>query len=295
MKFIFVGGSPRSGTTLVQKVLIIHSKIAGTGEFEYLEQMMKLYATMNESIISNNNNKNFYDQSKLKEYWKGFLENLFSNIYNKKKDAIYFSEKSPNNIYVAKTSLDLIPDSKFIFVYRDGRDVVNSFKQVNIRYKRENKKSPMRLITLVKSMGWVNGFNIYDDLKNDPQYENRIYGIKYEELVNQPLAELEKLMTFIGLDLEKEQLDPSVFDFDSNIKNIDNTWYDEKMHNQKINSNNIGKWKNELSFIDKFIVNIILAKRLKMEGYQVNSTYIKFNKLFFSFLDFTKLNYKKWR
>ena len=48
-KFICVGGCGRSGTTLVQKILLNHPQISGGPEFGYTAQIMDLYATMSNS------------------------------------------------------------------------------------------------------------------------------------------------------------------------------------------------------------------------------------------------------
>src|ERR1035438_1987530 len=117
MKSIFIGGSGRSGTTLLQKILIIHSKIVGTDEFNHLNLLLNAYNKMNEPQYVNVRQKNFYNEIQLKNYWKEFIEELFSNVYKSKEGAEFFTEKSPDNIYVAQTLLDLFPDSKFIFVY----------------------------------------------------------------------------------------------------------------------------------------------------------------------------------
>jgi hypothetical protein len=294
MKSIFIGGSGRSGTSLVQKILIIHSKIAGTNEFDFLEQLMPVYRTM--SAPRNIKQKNYFSQTELDNYWKEFLENLFSNVANKKEEAVYFSEKTPYNIFVAKDLLDLFPDAKFIYVYRDGRDVVSSFKQVEKRYRNNKQSSGMRLVILTKSIIWLNIFNAFNALYNNPKYKDRIYVIRYEDLVSKPLDELKRLMAFLDLELEQVQLDPSLFSMkDFNINTVDNHWYNEESYTQKINTGNIDKWKKDLSLFEKFIVNTILAKRLKQEGYPVNSIYLKLNWLFFKVLNISKINYKNWR
>ena len=42
-KFIFVGGSPRSGTTLVQRILASHPNIFGRPEFDFLHAIADIF------------------------------------------------------------------------------------------------------------------------------------------------------------------------------------------------------------------------------------------------------------
>lgn len=288
MKIIFIGGAGRSGTTLVQKLLVIHSKIAGGEQFEYLHYLMPVYNRMKEmdqlGMVKDKPN-HFYTQTQLNDYWKAFIEQFFVNVFKLKEGAEYFSEKTTANIYVADTLLDLFPDSKFIYVYRDGRDVVSSHKQVNLRYKQNNKPAFTKNVVPYISMYWRDVTSLAHKLKSNPKYSNRVFALRYEALVTNPEDVLKKLMDFIGEPLEAKQLDPSAFSSDALKMNVvDNIWYNEKMFTQKINTGNIGKWREDLNVIDKFIVNILLAYRLQQEGYKVKAIYCKLNWLFFKTL-----------
>jgi hypothetical protein len=42
-RLVFVGGSPRSGTTLVQRVLNHHPKVYGGPEFDFIPSIAELY------------------------------------------------------------------------------------------------------------------------------------------------------------------------------------------------------------------------------------------------------------
>ena len=51
-RLIFVGGSPRSGTTLVQRILDCHPEIYGGPEFDFVPSIVDLFQTMRKSIGS---------------------------------------------------------------------------------------------------------------------------------------------------------------------------------------------------------------------------------------------------
>ena len=49
-RFVFIGGSPRSGTTLVQNILDSHPVICGGPEFHHLPDIMNLRKALRDSI-----------------------------------------------------------------------------------------------------------------------------------------------------------------------------------------------------------------------------------------------------
>lgn len=45
-RVVFVGGVPRSGTTLVQRIICSHSDVAGGPEFRFVPRVARLYSDM---------------------------------------------------------------------------------------------------------------------------------------------------------------------------------------------------------------------------------------------------------
>ena len=89
-KFLFVGGCGRSGTTLVQKLLIAHKSINGGPEFSYTKPIFELYRRMEESIESEYIS-NYASTESLKESFNQLYKSFF--VSYKDEDITYFSEK----------------------------------------------------------------------------------------------------------------------------------------------------------------------------------------------------------
>jgi len=272
IKFIFIGGCGRSGTTLVQKLLILHSKITGNGEFDFLAPLMHVFDQMSNPEHLKRQSF-FYNKEQLGDIWKKHIEALLtSNIDVSKFE--YLSEKTPNNIYCAEQLLELIPGSKFIYVYRDGRDVISSFKQVKKRAKSKGEQLPNSIKDWASM--WNNTSQKYHQLKNNDKFNGRHIAIKYEDLVNSPEESIANLMIFLGLQVEKAQLHPETEKGSFELKS-DDVWYTHKMHNQEINAGNIAKWKNDLNMIQKIVYQTIMAPRLCEYSYPISTFYIRLN------------------
>ena len=127
MKFLFIGGAGRSGTSMVQDLMCKHPSINGGPEFNFTKGIMNLHRGMRTPFFLDRN-KQYYTESFLDESFQSFYEGFFHGL---DRDATgYISEKTPDNIDVIEDLLRLFPDSKFVFVYRDGRDVVLSNRKV---------------------------------------------------------------------------------------------------------------------------------------------------------------------
>lgn len=94
-------------------------------------------------------------------------------------------EKTPANIYKISYILDLIPSAKFLLIVRDGRDVACS-----LRDRTGNLESGIRR--------WVK------DNQHGKQFWQHpsVHQFKYEDLVEDPEAILQRIFQFIGVPYE---------------------------------------------------------------------------------------------
>ncbi len=276
MKFVFIGGCGRSGTTLVQKILLTHSRIAGGGEFDFLPGLLKIYKEMC-TPMRLERQQFFYTQQALSGYWGKFVDTLLANNIDKNKYD-YFSEKTPSNISVAMQELELFPESKFVYVYRDGRDVINSFMEVKKRAKKTDQ--PIHITLKQWAFKWNEASFQYMQLKADTRFKGRYIAIRYEDLVSQPEKSVIALMDFLGLFYESAQIETETKKAGSVNMKVDNIWYSDKIFEQKINNDNVGKWKKGLNLIQKVKYQVMMAPYLTEFQYTINPVYIKINDIF---------------
>lgn len=224
---IFVLGTPRSGTTLLQKILESHSKLfsiqAETAIFSFKNFWSK-------------NRKHFdFDEltkNKLLSESKDnidFFENSVSILMDRNPGKI-FIEKTPQHIRYLSFLIKHFPNAKFVHIVRDGRDCYcSAIKHPWIPQSRSielfSKYYSSCVKRGIKSIGHPN-----------------VHTLKYEDLVQDPLAIVKDLMTFLSLEVEEEQLNSS---FRSKDKRAQLEQF--KKLNEGINNSSVGRWKNELN------------------------------------------------
>ena len=131
---IFLFSLPRSGSTLLQRILGKHSKIDTAAEPWLL---LPLMSTMRSEGIYTN-----YDQNAVVDAIKDFYVSLDGgkpaflsemrdfalNLYNRRADeqAVYFLDKTPRYHLVVKEIMEVFPDAKFIFLWRNPLSIIAS-------------------------------------------------------------------------------------------------------------------------------------------------------------------------
>lgn len=278
---IFIFSLPRSGSTLLQRILMSHSQIDSISEPWILlpliaptlnKQLIKESAIYNQKAL---NNFVLSLPNKESDYFKEincFVRSLYKK--HSQKNIQYFIDKTPRYYYVIPEIAKIFPEAKFIFLFRNPLSV---------------------LASIIKT--WSNGTLIFhkdiqNDLFNGLKHLDNGYSllkeksikVYYENLISNPNNEIKRICQF--LDLKNE----------SNI--MINNFYSQKINGfgdpnrnnfTKINSNFSQKWKNTINTKTKQIyakkyLNHLGKKLINKSGYNFD--------ILSSEIDSLKLNYK---
>jgi len=251
MNIVFVGGAPRSGTSLLQKMLGFHSDILAGPEFENIYDVVQLYKRM--KATNERDRHEFYcGLDDIKQEIEQLVLNLLT-ARSSESDCRLIIEKTPKNVLVFNELREIFPKAKFIFVLRDPRATVASLKLVSERMKTKAIKSAF-------------GRGIETDIKLTRTYldhglkffsENSdiCHMIRYEHLVSDPEGQMEAVCQFMGVEYQEVMLD--VENPNRAGQRLDrkmNPWNLGENIAKKISTTGIEKWKGVLNKYESNLV-----------------------------------------
>jgi len=180
-KIIFILGMPRSGTTLTEQIISSHKDVYGAGELMFLSDMI------NEDFFIKNNKS--YNLKKFNDLQNRYLDKI-SLIDNSKK---CLTDKAPLNFRWIGFINMIFPNSKIIHCKRNNLDNCWSI------YKN-NFDAGLNFSFNLTDLGKF--YNLYEDLISfwKSKYPEKIYDLRYENLINNQESETKKILEFCQLE-----------------------------------------------------------------------------------------------
>ena len=186
-KIIFICGMPRSGTTLIEQIISSHNEVVPTGENNFLSTFIKKNYLKSFTIDQKKITKDIHSKS-------NFLEEYTFNLFNEfgYKSNIFTDKSVQNFLWIGFIKI-FFPNSKIIITERNSKDVCLSIFKINFENGYMNFAYDQKDI--------ANFYNIYSDLIQfwKKTYENDLYSIKYENLVENPEIEIKKMLNYCDL------------------------------------------------------------------------------------------------
>jgi tetratricopeptide (TPR) repeat protein len=195
-KPIFIIGMPRSGTTLVEKILASHSEVYGAGELEHF------FKLSTDGFLTDKTDFLF---APLNSYEKDKLENIGQSYLAKikllSKDDSYVTDKLPFNMLMVGFIKIAFPNAKIIHCVRNAKDNCLSI------FKKNFTTDNYRFAYNLKTLGQFH--KLYQSLMIHwhATFPDSIYDIEYEALIKNPEEEIKTLITACELNWEESCLD----------------------------------------------------------------------------------------
>jgi hypothetical protein len=238
MNFNFLCSLPRSGNTLLGSIINQNKNLNVTANTILTDVIYQLNLLKNNEIFLN-----FPDEKSL----DNVIKNLFNNYYKDWKAKFIIDRGpwgTPDNLKLLKT---IIKKPKFIILKRPLLECVASYIKIE-----QPKNIEERCDELISPQGMI-GKNLWSIKNIIDQKENFII-INYNDLVNHPLNEINKIYDF--LDIEK---------FSHNFKNINqfsanNIKYNDHILNVPFHTIKTDKIKFNKIEVTKYLPSVIIKK-----------------------------------
>lgn len=172
------------------------------------------------------------------------------------KKAKYWCCKSMANVHYAEALAELSPNLKYIYLYRDGRDVALSFKKAIVGEKH--------IYHLAKQWFKDQSASIALSKKID---KTRFFALNYEELIANPVGLIQNLCNFLAIDYSENMLDFHHSKESQATANAGEMW--ENL-TKPIIKDNTGKYRKELTLEEIGIFEAINHQTLTELGYELD-------------------------
>ncbi len=211
----FLVGCPRSGTTLLQSLIVAHSQITSFPESKFFQKIVtsqSIYEKFNLAPITGRKVFNSFlediNSSELKnllplnavfipQYVASFIKVLDTVTLRQEKN--YWLEKTPEHLRRINAIEKLVDGAKFIHIVRNGVDVVASLYEMTQKYP-EIWGQPRELEQYINR--WENDVLITSRHLHKP---NHIL-VRYESLLDDPTTTLEEICKFLEVTCEPSML-----------------------------------------------------------------------------------------
>jgi tetratricopeptide (TPR) repeat protein len=238
---IFVLGMPRSGTTLVDRIISSHTEVVSAGELQnFAVELKKLSKTSSRQVLD------IETISRAKELDFLDLGNRYLiSVGPVNGNATHFIDKMPLNFLYIGLIKKALPNAKIIILNRHAMDTcLSNFRTlfaVNFSYYNY-------AYDLLDSGRY---FSLFRDLMDFWQslYGDSLLEMSYENLVAEPEKHIRVLLEYCGLDWQQNCLD-----FHNNPAPVSTA--SSVQVRQPINSSSIGRWQrygDELNELQEYL------------------------------------------
>jgi len=198
MKPIFLLSLPRSGSTLLQRMLAAHPRVATLPEPWVL--IPPLYALRKKGVFAEYNHGSLneavtdfvgalpHGEADYFAAVRHFAESLYGCVVT--QDKPYFLDKTPRYCFIANELIKVFPEAKYVLLWRNPVAVLSSrFHSFGNRWRWYNYK--------VDFYAGLN--NLVEFAQQNP---DRIFSINYETLVESPETTLRGMLDYLELDMQ---------------------------------------------------------------------------------------------
>ena len=189
---IFIIGSPRSGTSMLHWSLCQHERVWGSEESELFVPLTRYLGQLFDEA-RRFEGRNWLDaQGVERDEFLACMGRGVEALYASRAGGRHWLEQTPSNTWALPEIDRLLPDARYLFIHRDGRQVAESMMSL--------WQWPFR--KAVKTWREANQCA----LSFESEQAGKVLRISYESLVRDPATVLAAVWRFLGLDECQESI-----------------------------------------------------------------------------------------
>lgn len=192
---IFIVGLPRTGTTLVDRILSSHSQVCSAGELNLFAELIKSTAGTNSNLVLDADTLRRANALDLSEIGDEYL----SRSHELARGRAYMVDKMPLNFFYCGLILRCLPQAKIVTLRRGALDsCVSNFRQLF-----STQHSFYNYTFDLSDTAWF--YQQFDSLMTHWQKylpQDQFTQVHYEQVVFDQESQTRRLLEFCGLEWE---------------------------------------------------------------------------------------------
>ena len=286
---VFIVGCPRSGTTYLQRLLACHPLIKTGQESDVFDSYIgPMLRTWNRDLYEPIDGRGglgmacYLSEKDFIESLRRFMLDLIVPMVSGLGDCQLFVEKTPSHaLYISEIS-QLLPDTRFIHMYRDPRDVVASLVAAGRSWG--SKWAPKK--ASYAAWMWREHIEAVENSKAKLPSDTFLE-LRYEDIKADGVDTLSRVAGFLGIQWDTANMEEAIGQNSfENVKKGGGTpirrWGEYAKSSSRVVSEPQGfvrrkapgGWKKDLTFREKIAVWRIAGRKMAQYGYRWKTAFV---------------------
>ncbi len=189
---IFIGGAPRSGTTLLRAMVNASRNIVCGPEMRVIPALCHLAEQIDQNQADVLHSGYGVDRAALHDQFARTIDTLLTPLHARTGARV--AEKTPANILHFARLRQIFPDSPLIGIVRDGRDVVASLLSMDWTDSATGEPMAITRDPAAAARLWCASVDAGRRVQADPNY----FELRYEALATDPAGTIGTLFDALG-------------------------------------------------------------------------------------------------
>lgn len=245
---VFIVGAPRSGTTLLQRVVAVHPDFFSIQRESDIFGFRNLFGRAHLELPKKECNRIALESRDIIDY--------FSKCVTYKRaqhEGRRFVEKTPQHVMKIGKLLKHFTNARIVNMYRDPRDCFASAQRNKGVHQGKSADQYARY--------WRRCIEAWMEYR---EHDN-VLGVKYEAFVNDTDAELDRVMTFLGAEAHGTQTDPRKLSSD---KRSEKEGFARL--NSPIDASSCGRWSEQITREEASVIEAVCGEYMLRLGYPLS-------------------------